>query len=87
MHDNLNARRYINDILRPNAIPFLHNQGPGVTFQHDNARHSFNSMLTQRDGELWRLYEHKKVTLVIRQDVGTIHKQRPCKTKLLFGDS
>ena len=38
MQGNLNARRYIDDVLRPSAIPFLHNQGPGVTFQHDKAR-------------------------------------------------
>ena len=35
---NLNARRYIDEILRPHVIPFLRNQGPNVTFQHDNAR-------------------------------------------------
>ena len=38
MHGNLNARRYIDVILCPHVIPFLHYQGPGVTFQHDNAR-------------------------------------------------
>ena len=25
MQDNLNARHYIDDVLRPDAIPFLHN--------------------------------------------------------------
>ena len=38
MQGNLNAPRYINDILRTHAIPFLYNQDPSVTFQHDNAR-------------------------------------------------
>ena len=33
---NLNARPYIDDVLRPHVIPFLH-KGPGDTFQHDNA--------------------------------------------------
>ena len=38
MQGNLNARRYIDDVLRPHVIPFLYNQNPGVTFQNDNAR-------------------------------------------------
>ena len=38
MQGNLNTRRYIVDVLRRHVIPFLHNQGPGVTFQHDNSR-------------------------------------------------
>ena len=36
MQDNLNTRRYIDDVLRPRVIPFLHNQVPGITFQHDS---------------------------------------------------
>ena len=36
MQGNLNGFRYIDDVLHPNAIPFLHNQGPEVTLQHDN---------------------------------------------------
>ena len=35
---NLNAPRYIDEVLRPHTIPFLCNKGLGVTFQHDNAR-------------------------------------------------
>ena len=38
VHGNQNARRYIDNVLRPHVIPFLHNQSPSVTFQHDNAR-------------------------------------------------
>ena len=38
MQGNLNARRYIDDVLCPHVVPFLHNQDPGVTFKHDNAR-------------------------------------------------
>ena len=38
MQGNLNARRYIDDVLRPHIITFLHNQGPGITFQHDSVR-------------------------------------------------
>ena len=30
MQDNLTALRYIDDVLRPHVIPFLHNQGPGL---------------------------------------------------------
>ena len=33
----LNARRYIDDILRPHVILFHHNHGPGDTFQQVNA--------------------------------------------------
>ena len=38
MQDNMNVHRYIDHVLCPHVIPLLHNQGPGVTFQHDNAR-------------------------------------------------
>ena len=34
---NLNAQRYVN-LLNNNLLPFMHNFGPGLTFQHDNAR-------------------------------------------------
>ena len=38
MQGNLNTRRYIDKVLHLQFIPFLHNQGLGVTFQHENAR-------------------------------------------------
>ena len=47
MQGNLNAPRYIKDILRPHAIPFLYNQDPSVTFQHDNARLHITSISRQ----------------------------------------
>lgn len=34
---NMNAARYINEILTPEVIPFLRRHGPGI-FQQDNAR-------------------------------------------------
>ena len=34
---NLNAQRYVN-LLNNNLLPFMQNFGPGLTFQHDNAR-------------------------------------------------
>ena len=34
---NLNAQRYIN-LLNNNLLPFMQNFGPGLTFEHDNAR-------------------------------------------------
>ena len=34
---NLNAQRYVN-FLNNNLLPFMQNFGPGLTFQHDNAR-------------------------------------------------
>lgn len=37
IRNNLNARRYIDDVLTPEVIPFLARHGPGLTFQHDNA--------------------------------------------------
>ena len=38
MQDNLNAHRYIDDVLRLQVIPFLCNQRRGVTFLNDNSR-------------------------------------------------
>lgn len=35
LHGNVNARRYIDDVLRPVAVPFLHQNN--AVFQHDNA--------------------------------------------------
>ena len=35
---NLNAQRYIDDILRPVVVPFIQQQPRGLLFQHDNAR-------------------------------------------------
>ena len=34
---NLNAQRYVN-LLNNNFLPFMQNFGPGLIFQHDNAR-------------------------------------------------
>ena len=34
---NLNAQGYINQILQPEAIPFLQRHGPAI-LMHDNAR-------------------------------------------------
>ena len=34
---NLNAQHYVN-LLNNNLLPFMQNFGPGLTFQHDNAR-------------------------------------------------
>ena len=34
---NLNAQRYVN-LPNNNFLPFMQNFGPGLTFQHDNAR-------------------------------------------------
>lgn len=37
VHGNLNAAEYINQVLRPVAVPFIRQHVP-VTFMHDNAR-------------------------------------------------
>ena len=34
---NLNAQRYVN-LMNNNRLSFMQNFGPGLTFQHDNAR-------------------------------------------------
>ena len=34
---NLNANRYINDILQPHLLPFIQQHNRGMIFQHDNA--------------------------------------------------
>ena len=35
---NLNGRRYIDEILRPHAVPYLRQMGQNAIFQDDNAR-------------------------------------------------
>ena len=35
---NMTAQVYCNQVLRQVLVPFIHNHGPGLTFQHDNAR-------------------------------------------------
>ena len=35
---NLTAHRYIDEILEPEVVPFLHNNGDVTLFQQDNAR-------------------------------------------------
>ena len=37
---NLNAQRYINEVLVPEVIPFLLQNGPNLIFQQDNAPRS-----------------------------------------------
>ena len=37
IHGNLNAQRYINEVLNAEAIPFMQRNGP-VVFQQDKAR-------------------------------------------------
>ena len=37
IRNNLTARRYIDDVLTPEVIPYLARHGPGLTFQQDNA--------------------------------------------------
>ena len=36
--DNLNAQRYVNEILQPVVVPFLGQMQQGAIFQDDNAR-------------------------------------------------
>lgn len=38
INGNLNAQRYINEVLVPEVIPFLRQNGPNLNFQQDNAR-------------------------------------------------
>lgn len=38
IHGNLNARRYVDEILRPELVPLLRRQRNPMLFQHDNAR-------------------------------------------------
>ena len=35
---NMTAQVYYDQVLRPVLVPFINNHGPGLTFQHDNAR-------------------------------------------------
>ena len=34
---NMTAQVYCDQVLMPVLVPFIHNHGPGLTFQHDNA--------------------------------------------------
>ena len=43
---NLNAQGYINQILRPEAVPFLQRHGPAI-LMHDNARPHFAKICRQ----------------------------------------
>lgn len=43
---NLNAPQYRDQILQPVLLPFMQRHGPGLTFQHDNAR-PHTAILTQ----------------------------------------
>ena len=50
---NLNAHRYINEVLVPEVIPFLLQNGPNLIFQQDNARphvaHAVNDFFNQNN--------------------------------------
>ena len=35
---NINAQRYVADVINAHAFPFIHQHGPGVTLMQDNAR-------------------------------------------------
>ena len=35
---NLNAQRYLKEVVRPHVLPFVHGQRRNMTFQQDNAR-------------------------------------------------
>ena len=43
---NLNAQGYINQILQPEAVPFLQRHGPPI-LMHDNARHHVERICQQ----------------------------------------
>ena len=44
---NMNAQRYINDVLNPVVIPYINNHAGHVVFQHDNARPHAARVTTQ----------------------------------------
>ncbi len=44
---NLNAQRYIAEVLTPHAMPFIRHHGPGITLQQDNARPHTARITTQ----------------------------------------
>ena len=47
INGNLNAQRYINEVLNPHVIPFAQQAGPNFIFQQDNARpHTANVVTT-----------------------------------------
>ena len=49
--ENLNGRRYIDEILRPHVVPYLRQMGQNAIFQDDNARpHRTRNMDLQLNG-------------------------------------
>ena len=38
IHGNLTARRYVDEVLRPELVPLIRRQRIPLVFQHDNAR-------------------------------------------------
>jgi len=44
---NINAQRYVADVLNAYALPFIRQHGPGVTLMQDNARPHVARVTTQ----------------------------------------
>ena len=44
---NINAQRYVADVLNVHALPFIRQHSPGVTLMQDNVRPHVASVTTQ----------------------------------------
>ena len=42
---NLNAQRYVDEVMRPVVLPFLRQIGQGAVFQDNNARRTMDTLL------------------------------------------
>ena len=47
VQSNINAQRYVADVLNVHALPFIRQHSPGVTLMQDNARPHEASVTTQ----------------------------------------
>ena len=90
VQDNLNAQRYVN-LLNNNLLPFMQNFGPGLTFQHDNARphtalvtanflaqNNMNILPWPALSRIWILSSTFGMSLV--EELGPITRKTMCKT-------
>ena len=57
VNGNLNAQRYVNEILQPIVVPFLNHLGANAIYQDDNARPHRGAVANNfiRQNNIWRM--------------------------------
>jgi hypothetical protein len=83
---NITGERYRDEIIQPIVIPFLRQHGPGITFQHDNARpHTarvVGHVLNENDVDV--LPCTLSSVLSNQQHLATWLTQQPCSSQLFL---